>query len=137
LHSVSFAPHPRGTGHYNPMNRQLDGHDTWEGNTITFSNAQLCQYTNYYSSSYGPFTNGPAFSELSKNHYSHMVLIGHILKKDNSNYFMLQQGFFYILFPKMSHSNPNLVIVNIFKTFCKSILNWYVGYGKCQIKTYT
>ena len=89
----------------------------------TLSIVQLSQYTNYCSSSYGPFTSGPAFSELPMNHSSHMVLIGHILKKDNNNYSMLHQSYVYILSPGCTTQTPNslLLIDNTFKTFCKSI----------------
>jgi len=97
----------------------------------TLSIAQLSQYTNYCSSSCGTFTNGPAFSELPKNHYSHMVLIGHILKKDILYFTKVMSTFFS---PRCPIQTPNslLLIVNIFKTFCKSILKWYVGYRTCQ-----
>jgi hypothetical protein len=130
---LPLPPPPRGTGPRNPTNRRLDGRNTLVGNKLftpatTLSIAQLSQYTNYCSSSYGPFT---AFIELPENHYSHMVLIGHILKKNILYFTKVMSKFFSPRCPTQTQ-NSLLLIVNIFKTFCKSILKWYVGYGTCQ-----
>lgn len=92
------------------------------------------QYTNYCSSSYGAFANDPAFGEVPKNCYSHTVLIGHIRKKGILYFTKVMSTFLSPRCP-IQPQNSLLLIVNIFKTFCKSILKWYVGYKTCQTQS--